>query len=525
MNTRAPEHRFSLSRFLNFDLLLLLMMALFKLLLHFYSNGNYGIHRDEFLYLAMGDHLSWGYLEASPSIAVFGELTRWLWGDSLFAIRFFPALLGSLIVLLTGLMVWELGGSRFAMLLACVSVIIAPVFLRAHTLFQPVVFDQFYWALGFYLLILFINNPTRNYLWILIGVVCGLGLLNKYSMLFWGFALFTGMLLTPLRKHLRTKWPWIAAAIAFVMFLPNLVWQGANGWPFFEHLHKLNEYQFSNLTRLDFLLGQILILHPATVVVWVLGIAYFFQKKIAKPFRIFGWMYLTMLVTMLLFTGKDYYLAPAYPLLFAGGAIYIERFIRARRLYWSKPFIIILLLIEGVIIAPYGLPFLPVRDLRDYAQLMAAYAGLDAPLRKNSGEMGEIPQDYADMFGWEEQVSAIAEVYHNLPPEEQAECVLLAGNYGEAGAIDFYGKKYGLPKAVSLNSSYYLWGPGEKPGSVVICIGLPLEGLKRYFRSIQRMAIIRHEYVVDEENNLPVYLCRSPVKTLQEAWPELKGFR
>lgn len=514
-----------LRRFLNFDLMVLIMMVLFKLLLHVYSNSNYGIHRDEFLYLAMGDHLSWGYLEVPPSIAVFGNLTRWLLGDSLFAIRFFPALLGCLIVLLTGFMVWELGGRRFAMLLTCVSVIIAPVFLRAHTLFQPVVFDQFYWVLGFYLLILLINNPNRNYLWILIGLVCGMGLLNKYSMFFWGFALFIGLLITPLRKHLSGRWPWTAAAIAFVIFLPNLLWQAANDWPFFEHFHKLNEYQFRNLSRLDFLFGQILILHPASVAIWVLGIVYFFQKKTAKPFRIFGWMYLTMLISMLFFTGKHYYLAPAYPLLFAGGAIYIERFIRARRFYWSKPFILVLLLIAGVITAPYGLPFLPVRDLKDYAQFMAAYAGLDAPLRKNSGEMGTIPQDYADMFGWEEQVSTIAEVHHALPPEDQAECVLLAGNYGEAGAIDFYGEKYGLPKAVSLNSSYYLWGPGEKSGNVVISIGVPLEGLKRYFRSIQRMNIIRHEYVIDEENNLPVYLCRNPVKTLQEVWPELKEFR
>jgi hypothetical protein len=337
--------------------------------------------------------------------------------------------------------------------------------------------------------------------------------------------LLAGLVLTPHRKHLLTKWPWIAAAIALVLFLPNLIWQIGQGWPVFEHIRKLNEYQFSNLTRVDFLLGQVLINHPAVFPVWLLGIGYFFFKKIARPFRILGWMYLTILLVLIIFTSKHYYLAPAYPVLLAGGAIFIERFIRAHRLYWIKAFILVFLLLQGILTAPYGLPFLPVSDLEDYAGFMAQYAGLDAPLRKESGELGKIPQDYADMFGWEGQVSAIADVYHSLSPEEQSECVLLAGNYGEAGAIDFYGEKYNLPGAVSLNSSYYLWGPGEKPGNIVISIGVPLEGLKRYFRRIRRQTTIRHEYAISYENDLPVYLCREPVRTLQEVWPELKSYR
>lgn len=514
----------TLRRFFNLDMLLLAFLALAKLLIHFYTNGNYGLHRDELLYLAMGEHLSWGYLEVPPSIAVFAKLTR-LGGDSLFAVRFFPALLGSLMVLLTGLMVRELGGSRFAMLLACVSVIIAPVYLRAHTLFQPVAFDQFYWTLAAFLLLWLIQRERRTSLWILIGVVCGLGLLNKYSMLFFGFGLAAGLLLTPQRKEFLTPWPWIAAGIAFLMFLPNLLWQIGQGWPFFEHLRKLNEYQFSNLSQADFLLGQILIMHPAAFPVWLLGIVYFFQKKMARPYRVFGWMYLAILAMLLIFNGKHYYLAPVYPVLFAGGAIYIERFLRKKLWYWMKPFIITILLLLGIFLAPYGLPLLPVEYLEHYVQFMAKHAGLEAPLRKENGELGKIPQDFADMFGWEEKVAAVAEIYHALPPEQQAECVLLAGNYGQAGAIDFYREKYRLPAAVSFHSSYYLWGPGDKPGTTAIALGIPLEGLKRYYRSIKLMAMARHGYVIDSENNLPLYLCRYPLKSLPEIWPELQSFR
>ncbi|MCK6622931.1 MAG: glycosyltransferase family 39 protein [Calditrichaceae bacterium] len=544
----------TLRRFLSFDMALLAFLALAKLLIHFYTNGSYGLHRDELLYLAMGEHLSWGYLEVPPSIALFAKLTQWIGGDSLFAIRFFPALLGSLVVLLTGLMVWEFGGNRFAMLLAGVAVIIAPVYLRAHTLFQPVAFDQFYWTLGALVLILLIRkgegttsggdapltgerqsagpwfpaNLTASpvkYHWTLIGIICGLGLLNKYSMLFWIFGFCAGLLLTPLRRQFLTPWPWIAGGVAFLLFLPNLVWQIGQGWPFFEHLGKLNEYQFSNLRRADFLLGQILIMHPAAFPVWFLGILYFFQKKTARPYRVFGWMYLAIAALLLIFNGKHYYLAPMYPVLFAGGAIYIDRFLRKKRWYWMKPCIITILLLSGIFLAPYGLPLLPVEYLEHYAQFLAKHAGLEAPLRKESGEPGKIPQDFADMFGWEEKVAAIAEIYHALPAEQQAECALLAGNYGQAGAIDFYREKYRLPAAVSFHSSYYLWGPGDQPGTTAISLGIPLEGLKRYYRSIKLMDMVKHDYVIDSENNLPLYLCRHPQKTLPEIWPDLRGFR
>lgn len=540
----------TLRRFFNFDMLLLALLALAKLLIHFYTNGNYGLHRDELLYLAMGEHLSWGYLEVPPSIAVFAKLTR-SGGNSLFAIRFFPALSGSLMVLLTGLIVRELGGNRFAMLLAGVAVIIAPVYLRAHTLFQPVAFDQFYWTLGAFLLILLIGKsasggeaPLRGerqsagrrfpanliaspvkYHWILIGAICGLGLLNKYSMLFWIFGLCTGLLLTPLRKEFLTPWPWIAGGLAFLMFLPNLLWQMSQGWPFFEHPGKLNEYPFSNLSRADFLLGEILMMHPAAFPVWLSGIVYFFQKKMARPYRVFGWMYLAILALLLIFHGKHYYLASMYPVLFAGGAIYIERFLRKKLWYWMKPFIITILLLSGILLAPYGLPLLPLEYLETYAQFMAKHAGLEAPLRKENGELGKIPRNFADMFGWEEKVAAVAQIYHALPPEQQAECVLLAGNYGQAGALDFYREKYRLPAAVSFHGSYYRWGPGERAGTTAIALGIPLEELKRYYRSIKLLGVIEHEYVIDAENHLPLYLCRTPVKSLPEIWPELQNFR
>ena len=499
-------------------------MPLIKLLLHFLSNHNYGVHRDEFLYRAMGDHLAWGYLEVPPLIALLARISSWL-GDSLFALRLFPALAGALLVLLSGLLTRELGGRRFAQVLAMLAVIIAPVFLRAHTLFQPVAFDQLAWLAGVYLLVLLLREPERRKWWLYLGAVLGVGLLNKYAMLFFGFGLTVGLLIGAERKWLRTSGPWLAALLALAIFLPNLLWQIKHGWPVFEHIAKLNLQQLDRQPRSTILLELLLIHHPFNALIWLSGIGFFFFSKAGRPYRLLGWIYLVILLVMLLLRGKAYYLSPAYPMLFAGGAVLLERFIQGRGWYWLKPALITIMLLQGILIAPYGLPILPQKSLESYVQFMAQYAGLDAPLRTNRGELGKLPQDYADMFGWPEQVETIAGVYNSLSEAEREKCVLLAGNYGEAGAIDYYGPRLGLPRAVSIHSSYYLWGPGEKPGEIAIAIGLPLEALTEYYRSVRRQALITNGYAVAEENNVPVYLCRGQKKTLQEAWGELRKWR
>lgn len=498
-------------------------MPLSKLLLHFLSNHNYGVHRDEFLYRAMGDHLAWGYLEVPPLMALLAWIGSWM-GDSLFALRLFPALAGALLVLLSGLLARELGGRRFAEVLAMLAVIIAPVFLRTHTLFQPVAFDQLAWLAGAYLLVRLLREPERRKWWLYLGLVFGVGMMNKYAMLFFGFGLTAGLLLGEERKWLRTPGPWLAALLALAIFLPNLIWQAKHGWPVFEHIAKLNLQQLDRLPRSTILLELLLIHHPFNALIWLPGIAFFFSKA-GRPYRLLGRIFLVIFLIMLLLKGKAYYLSPAFPVLFAGGAVLLERFIQGRGRYWLKPVLVTLLLLQEIWTAPYGLPILPRESLESYVQFMAEYAGLDAPLRTNRGELGRLPQDYADMFGWPEQVEIVAGIYHSLSEAEREKCVLLAGNYGEAGAIDFYGPRRGLPGAVSIHSSYYLWGPGEKPGEIAIAIGLPLEALTTYYRSVRRQAVIKHEYAVEEENNVPVYLCRGQKMSLQEAWPELRKWR
>lgn len=420
-------------QFLLSELAVLVYLALFKLFLHFLTNGQYGYHRDELLYLALGEHLDFGYVEVPPSIAIFANLSRWMFGDSLFALRFFAAVTGALMVLLTGLMARELGGGRFSQFLASLAVIVSPAYLRSHTLFQPVSFDQLYWVLGAFIVILFCKKKNPKF-WLYLGLVAGIGLLNKYSMLLF--------------------------------------------------------YLFSTA---------------------------------GKPYRVLGWMYVVILLVLLAFQAKDYYLLPAYPMLFASGTLAIDRFIKPGQRYWLKPALVIFVVVNSMVVVPYGLPVLPIKTFEKYAGFMANHIGLSGPLRWETGKIERLPQDYADMFGWEDQVATVAKVYHGLSPEEQSQCIIFAGNYGEAGAIDYFGGADGLPKATSVNGSYYLWGPGGRSGEIVIALGVSREYLESVFDGIALVAVITHEYA--RENNLPVYVCRNPRITLQELWPQLKIYQ
>jgi len=518
--------RYLISRdYLFTDSAILLYLALTKLLLHLLVSTNFGIHRDEFLYLAMGDHLEWGFRETPPAIAVWGNWLTSVFGNTVFAVRFLPAMLGSMMVLLVGGMTRQMGGGRFAMAISGIAVIIAPLFLRSGTLFQPVIFNQFYWTLASFLFVNIALQKRKWVWWICLGAICGLALLNKYTMLLWGSGLAIGLLFSEQRKQLLTPWPWIALAIAGIIFFPNIQWQQANSWPLFEHLQQLRTNQLSHVSKTGFIIDQILMLQPATFFIWPCGIVFFLYSKAGKPFRALGWIYVFSFIALLYLQGKAYYLGPAYPALFAGGAIYVERFILAKRMYWLKPVAVIYLLLSGVIFSPYGAPVLPVRYMEFYCQFMAENVGLDGPLKNETGKLGTLPQDYADMHGWKNQVNTVARVFHELTPEEQEQCVIWAGNYGQAGALDFYGPAQGLPAPISLNSSYYRWGAGEKPGNVVITIGIPFDELKKHFVKIRRRAMVNHRYAIYYEKDLPIFVCWTPETPLQDLWPTLKSYQ
>jgi len=497
---------------------LLLYLALVKLLLHLLTAGNYGYFRDELYYMAAGERLDFGYVDFPPFVAFVTAATRAVLGDSLVALHFLPAVAGAVVVVLTGLMARELGGGRFAQALAALAILISPNFLVFGTWVSMDAFDQLFWVSAAYVLILLLKRDQPR-LWLLFGLFAGLGLLTKLTMLYFGFAVFAALLLTPARRHLRTRWPWLGGAVALVFLLPYLYWQVANGWPTLEFWGNYGR-KVDPASPVEFLLEQVITMQPPSAPIWLAGLCFFLFFRDGGPYRMLGFVYLILFAIFLLQNSRFYFLAPAYPMLFAAGAVVIERFAR-RRLSWLKPVYIVVLVISGVVVAPITVvPMLPVETLAG----ITGSAGGDAGVEIETREVAALPQNFADRFGWEEMTATVARVYERLPEEKKNEACVLTGNYGEAAAIGFFGDKLGLPEAISGHNSYYLWGPGSCTGETVISVGVPRERLEAVFGEIEQNDITRCRYCMPDEDNLPVYVCHDPKMPFREAWPLFKHY-
>jgi 4-amino-4-deoxy-L-arabinose transferase-like glycosyltransferase len=376
--------------------------------------------------------------------------------------------------------------------------------------------DQLIWAAALYALV----RLCRGYGpggWLLLGLVLGLGLLTKFSVAFIGLAIVAGILLSPLRTALLTPWPWIGLASALAIGAPSLVGQIRLGFPVFSQMADLRASQLERITPADFLLGQ-LSWGPA-VLLAVAGLYGLLASPTLRPFRAVGWSCVAALAILVLLQGKPYYAGPLYPALFAGGAVLVERAADGLRGELLQVGTVAVLFAFSLLTFPLGVPILPPPAMAEYAHAL----GVEAAVRTNTGEVLPLPQDYADMLGWEAQVAAVARVYHTLPDVQQRDAVVVAGNYGEAGALDFYGQRYGLPEVVSPAGSYWFFGPGDRPGKVVITIGVPEADLRRFFDSVATAATVSNAWAVPEERSLTIHVGTRPRTTLQRLWPSLAG--
>jgi 4-amino-4-deoxy-L-arabinose transferase-like glycosyltransferase len=326
-----------LTRWLSHDTALLVWIALGKLALNMAFHGRYGYFRDELYYIACSDHLAWGYVDHPPLSIFILSLTRHVLGDSLFAIRFPAALAGVGVVVLAGLMARRLGGGRFAQALAALSAAMSPVVLgNAGRYFSMNAFDLLFWAWAAYL-VLVILLEDRPRLWIAFGVVAGLGLLNKYSMLFFGFALVAGLLLTPHRRQFLRPWIWLGSLVAVLLVLPHLAWEQASGWPSLEFMRNASQLKNVHLSPLEFLSGQFMQGGFAQAAMWTLGLAYFFFERNGKLLRPFGWMYPVVFVVMVTSGAKAYYLTPIYTVYLAAGAVWLAALTQGPMGRWARP--------------------------------------------------------------------------------------------------------------------------------------------------------------------------------------------
>ncbi len=424
-------------------------------LAHMLVSGRYGYFVDELYYLACSHHLAWGYVDQPPLIAVLTWLERVTIGDSLSALRFLPAVAAGLRVLLTGLIARELGVRRFG-ILACVCVVVAPIYLGLDSLLTMNVFESLFW-MGAALIALKVFAGASAKLWLLFGVVCGVGLLNKYSMLFFGLGLFGGLLLTKQRRQFASPWIWLGGLVALLIFLPNLLWEIHRGFPTIELLRNVQRSGRNAQTGpLMFIAEPVLILDPLAAPVWIAGLIELLRDPKGKGWRVLGITWVVILTCMLAMHGRIYYPVPAYPMLFAGGGLAWERWLVGfRSARWLRPVYIALLFITGLLLAPFAyFPMLTVNQYIGYAR----FCHLEPPRIENH-LLGPLPQIYADQFGWREMAQVVANAYYSLPPEEQPSCAIFGQNYGQAGAIDFFGAKMGLPGAISGHENYFYWGP------------------------------------------------------------------
>jgi Dolichyl-phosphate-mannose-protein mannosyltransferase len=498
------------------DTALLVYLALLDFVGHMLFAGNYGYFRDELYYMADGRHLAFGYVDQPPLIGWLAALVHVVLGDSLFALHILPALLGACLVFVTGCMARELGGGRFAQCLAALSVLVAAVFLANTSIFSYDLPDGLWWALGAYVFIRLIKSNEPRY-WLLFGLVAGFGLLTKLTMLFFGFALVIGLLLTPGRAFFRTRWPWLGGVIAALLFLPYVLWNLVNGWPTLQFWH--NYSGLSGNGPLSFFLNQLLIITVLNVPLIIAGLLFYFRSEAGRPYRALGWAFVALYVLFTVINAKPYFLASAYPMLLAAGAVMFERVMRRR---WIKRVYIVALALNGLLMAPLAMPILPPQA---FARTYGVFTGLgNGGAGQHVG--GVFPQYLGDRFGWEEMTATMAKVYQQLPPDEQAQACIYTANYGEASALSFFGPTYHLPPVISGHNNYYLWGPGRCTGAVLIVIGISRGYLQQGWSSVEQAAINTCTYCMAGEDNLPIYVCTQPKfsGSLAQIWYKFKYF-
>jgi 4-amino-4-deoxy-L-arabinose transferase-like glycosyltransferase len=476
----------------------LVLISLATVVVHLITGRNYGFHRDELATLEDARRLAWGYVAYPPVTPFFGRLSLLLFGTSLAGFRFFAALAEAVAVVLTGLMAREMSGRRGAQLVAAIAAV--PFCLGGGALMQYVSFDYLAWVMTAYFFIRLLRTENPRW-WIAIGAAIGFGLMSKYSIVFFVAGMLAGMALTDARRYFLSKWFWYGAAIAFVIFLPNVIWQAQHSFislDFLKHIHARDV----RIGRTDNFIPEqrnfLLLAAP----LFLAGLYFYLIGPAGKRFRAVAWMYIVPLILFIIAKGRSYYLAAAYPMMFAAGSVWGEQWLAGMKRGWAnvvRALAWIALLTDIAIVAFITLPIAPVNS-------------------KHWNVASKINGDLVEEIGWPELVQTVAQIRDSLPTEDRAHLGVLAGNYGEAGALNLYGPKYGLPTAISGINSFWQRGYGDPPPETLIVVGISSDFLQRSFESCQLAAHVWNRYGVQNEetkDHPDIYVCRG----LRQSWP------
>ncbi|GAK51159.1 glycosyl transferase family protein [Candidatus Moduliflexus flocculans] len=477
--------------------------------------SGYGYFIDEFYYIACAKRLAFGYVDHPPLAPFLLRLVLATLGDSLLAIRVLPALANALSLVLTGLIARRLGAGVFGQFLAALAMAVAPIFLVLAGFFSMNPLETLLWSACGYLLITLIQED-RPKLWLAIGALFGLGLMNKHTLIVYISGLLIGMLFTPARIALRNRWFWAGMLLGALIVLPNIVWQIQHGFPSLDFYRNAAQFKNIDSSPVKVILDQILSMNPITAPIWLSGLLFFLAARRGKTYRMFGVMYLILLSVMFAsHSSRPDRMLAAYPALFAAGAYLIEQGLKSSRLRnGGQITIVALLLIAWLPLLPFSLPLLPPETMN----------AVPSPVQIEAGVNSRLPQWLADRFGWEELVTRVANVYETLSPEERAKCAIVAGNYGQAGAVELFGKAYHLPPVISGHNTYWLWGTGDYTGEVAIILGGNSAELRNVFQEVKTATLAECAFCRPDLKIVPIYVAKGLKLPVTTAWARAKSY-
>jgi 4-amino-4-deoxy-L-arabinose transferase-like glycosyltransferase len=496
------------------------LIAVATFALHIAFASRYGWFRDELYYVACARRLAWGYVDHPPMVAVIARLALALFGDSLVGLRAFAALAAALTAVLAGEIARAMGGERFAQGLAAFAAAASGYDLVVGQIYTMNVFEPLVWGAVALVFAHAARGRTRALLWL--GPIVGLGILNKHSAAWPVAGLLLGVALSPSRRLLVRKETLIATATAALIVAPHVAWQVANGFPTREFARSALSGKNEPYGVLAFVWQEILLAHPVAAPLWMGGLAALIAWKPLHPFRPLAVVYLFVAALIVATQAKAYYLAPAFGWLFAAGAVTFEQ-VTVARLRWTRVAFPAVLGATAAILLPVAVPILDETTFQRYSAALGIFG------EARSGEKvkpAALPQLYADMHGWPEMARVVAGVVDSLPADERGSSAVLADNYGEASAVEMFAR---LPVA-SGNNGWWLWGPPRGTGPMgwpraIVTIGYDEDELTPWFGEVREAARADHPLARGEERDLPIYVCRAPLLSIDTAWPRIKHYR
>lgn len=493
--------------------LILFLMALGAVIFHIALNGQYGFHRDELDFIMNARQLAWGYVSYPPLTPFFARIGLELFGESLRGLRVLPSIAQGIVMILAAWMARDMGGKRNAQILTAFMVFIAPISLFGGTVIMYFAFDYLWWVLVAFFMVRLLATDNPRY-WLGIGAGIGLGMMTKYTMGFFVAGLVVAVLVTPARKYLKSKWLYLGAALALLIFLPNLIWQAQHDFIAFDYLSAIHARDVDWGRADEFLPEQLyLTTNPLSLPLWTVGLSLCLFSASMKRFRTLGWMFIVTFVLFFINQGRGYYTGPAYVMLLAAGCVWFENWFerlggKKRQigfgLLWTTQ--VIGSLIGVILMKPIGAVNSALWDFRSDV----------------SGDL------FVEMVGWQDLTKQVAEIYQSIPESEKPNTVILAGNYGEAGALDLYGDEYGLPRIISGGNSYWYRGYGEPEPETVIVVGFEGGYARHFFKSCQFSDTVENSYDVKNEEtsyHTGLYVCRDPRRPWSEMWQEMQWYQ